>query len=167
MVHKKGGRSLPLREKRGSRQMYDTETYRPSFPSVLVGKVLGKYRPIPNRNTESRCNSISIALCYGELLAYWFVYHGCFGLEGGLRPVLFHDSLARITTLSEVLTYVAEPPTRACKGGAVMQALAVACVTGFGGSTLRPCPQANFFSLKSTKTYLSRQKKVPSDVCLV
>ena len=57
LVHQKMGRSLPLREKRGSRQMYDTKTSRPSFPSVSVGKIPGKYRPIPNRNTKSRCNS--------------------------------------------------------------------------------------------------------------
>ncbi len=54
LVHQKGGRS---EGKRGSRQMYDTEMYQPSFPSVSVGKIPGKYRPIPNRNTESRCNS--------------------------------------------------------------------------------------------------------------
>jgi hypothetical protein len=29
-----------------------------------------------------------------------------------------------------------------------------------------PCPQAQFFSHKNTKTYLSRQKKVHSEVCL-
>ncbi len=34
LVHQKGGRSLPLREKRGSRRMYDTEMSRPSFPLV-------------------------------------------------------------------------------------------------------------------------------------
>ncbi len=54
LVHQKGGRS---EGKRGSRQMYDTATYQPSFPLVSVGKIPGKYRPIPNRNTESRCNS--------------------------------------------------------------------------------------------------------------
>ncbi len=57
MVHQKGGRSLLFREKRGSRQMYNTEMSRPSFPLVLVGKIPGKYRPIPNRNTELGYNS--------------------------------------------------------------------------------------------------------------
>ncbi len=52
LIHQKGGRSLPLREKRGSHHMYNTKTSRPSFPLVSVGKIPGKYQPIPNRNTK-------------------------------------------------------------------------------------------------------------------
>ncbi len=59
----------------------------------------------------------TVVLDYGELLAYWFTLHGCSMLDRGSRPVLFHDSLARFTTFYKVLTYVAEPPTRACTGG--------------------------------------------------
>ncbi len=57
LVHQKVSRSLPSREKRGSCQMYNTETSRPSFPLVLVGKIPGKYQPIPNWNTISGYNS--------------------------------------------------------------------------------------------------------------
>jgi hypothetical protein len=53
----KRGQKPPFEGKKGSRQMYNTETSRPSFPSVLVGKILGKYQPIPNRNTKSGYNS--------------------------------------------------------------------------------------------------------------
>ena len=47
LVHQKGGRS----------QMFDTEKSLPSFPLVSVGKILRKYRLIPNRNTKLSCNS--------------------------------------------------------------------------------------------------------------
>ncbi len=57
LIYQKVGRSLPLREKRGSRQMYNTKTSRPSFPSVSVGKIPGKHQPTPNRNTELGYNS--------------------------------------------------------------------------------------------------------------
>ncbi len=57
LIHQKWGRSLPLREKRGSCQMYNTQTSGPSFPLVLVGKIPGKFPPIPNQNTESGYNS--------------------------------------------------------------------------------------------------------------
>ena len=36
--------------------MYDTEVYLPSFPPVPVNEIPKKYRPIPNRNTDSGCN---------------------------------------------------------------------------------------------------------------
>jgi len=36
---------------------YDTEVYLPSFPLVPVNDIPKKYRPIPNRNTDSGCNS--------------------------------------------------------------------------------------------------------------
>ena len=36
---------------------YDTEVYLPSFPPVPVNDIPKKYRPIPNRNTDSGCNS--------------------------------------------------------------------------------------------------------------
>ncbi len=62
-------------------------------------------------------NIRTLAPCYGELLAYWFIKHGCSTLDWGSRPVLFHDSLARFTTLYKVLTYIAELPTHACMGG--------------------------------------------------
>ncbi len=52
LVHQKGGRSLPLREKRDSCQMYNTKMSRPSFPSVLVGKIPGKYQLILKWNTK-------------------------------------------------------------------------------------------------------------------
>ncbi len=54
LVHQKEGRS---EGKRGSHQMYDTKTYQPSFPPVLVRKIPRKYQPIPNWNTKSGCNS--------------------------------------------------------------------------------------------------------------
>ncbi len=73
LVHQKGGRSLPLREKRGSRQMYNTGTSQPSFPLVSVGKIPEKYRPIPNRNTESRCNS--------KIFIPGFVLLGCLAVR--------------------------------------------------------------------------------------
>ncbi len=62
LVHQKGGRSLPLWEKRGSRQMYNTKTSRPSFPLVSVRKIPGKYQPIPNRITKLGYNSSKIGL---------------------------------------------------------------------------------------------------------
>jgi hypothetical protein len=70
-----------------------------------------------NLNSHTIHNIRTIAPCYGELLAYWFILHGCSVLDWGSRPVLFHNSLARFTTLYEELMYVAEPPTRACMGG--------------------------------------------------
>ncbi len=36
---------------------YNTEVYLPSFPPVSVNDIPKKYRPIPNRNTDSGCNS--------------------------------------------------------------------------------------------------------------
>ncbi len=39
----------------------------------------------------------TVVLDYGELLAYWFILHGCSTLEWGSRPVLFHNSLAGFT----------------------------------------------------------------------
>ncbi len=59
LVHQKGGRG---EGKRSSRQMYDTETYQPSFPPVSVRKIPRKYQPIPNRNTKLGCNSMNKVL---------------------------------------------------------------------------------------------------------
>jgi hypothetical protein len=39
----------------------------------------------------------TIVLDYGELLAYWFILHGCSTLDRGSRPVSFHDSLTGFT----------------------------------------------------------------------
>ncbi len=72
LVHQKGGRSLSLREKRGSCQMYDTKKSWPRFPLVSVGKIPGKYRPMPNRNTNSRCNS-KIYNCESQTqMSFWY-----------------------------------------------------------------------------------------------
>ena len=35
---------------------YNTKVYLPSFPPVPVNKIPKKYRPIPNRNTDTGCN---------------------------------------------------------------------------------------------------------------
>jgi hypothetical protein len=40
------------------------------------------------------------------------------------------------------------------------------CVSGQRNHSLRLCPQAQFFSPKNTKTYLSCQENVPLEVCL-
>ena len=47
----------------------------------------------------------------------------------GSRPVSFHDSTARFTTLYEVLYVCSLSPTRACTGGSCG-----GCLTGFGGA---------------------------------
>jgi hypothetical protein len=58
--------------------MYDTKTSRPSFPLVSVGKIPGKYQPIPNQNIKSRCNSSTIELefyrfgIFGRYSAGWY-----------------------------------------------------------------------------------------------
>jgi hypothetical protein len=71
----KRGQKPPFEGKRGSRQMYDTKTSRPSFPLVSVGKIPGKYRPIPNRNTQSRCNSILFISPPGPFTElYWYTF---------------------------------------------------------------------------------------------
>ncbi len=54
----KRGQKPSFEGKKGvSRQMYNTKTSRPSFLLVSVGKIPGKYQPIPNRNTGSGYNS--------------------------------------------------------------------------------------------------------------
>ncbi len=121
MVHQIGGRSLPLREKRGSRQMYDTKTSRPSFPLVSVGKIPGKFGPIPNQNTESRCNSTSFRYFFlAKLLvtipSYVYYLDGFFGVGEGVGKPLFTKHPASpvhlhvpISTIESLLK-----PTPAC-----------------------------------------------------
>jgi hypothetical protein len=63
----KRGQKTPFEKKRGSRQMYNTKMSRPSFPLVSVGKISGKYQPIPNQNTESGNNSTKNGYYYAFL----------------------------------------------------------------------------------------------------
>ncbi len=46
-----------LQQKWGSHQIYNTEMYQQSFPSVSVGKIPRKYQPIPTKHTKSWNNS--------------------------------------------------------------------------------------------------------------
>ena len=52
-------------------QRHNTEKSLPSFPLVSVGKIPRKYRPIPNQNTELRCNSIKLWVMHFLLFAAW------------------------------------------------------------------------------------------------
>jgi hypothetical protein len=66
-MHQKGGQCLPFEGKRGSRQIYNTKMYQPSFSLVSVGKIPRKYQPIPtkipNRETTlmfTQCKNTSL-----------------------------------------------------------------------------------------------------------
>ncbi len=105
-------------------QYYCRTLWRPSSMSLLF--FFGNYRPPPlprslhgtpfDRLIQKPLHvSIhilhTVVLDYGELLAYWFILHGCSTLDRGSRPVLFHDSLAGFT-MKDICS-----PTRACTGG--------------------------------------------------
>ncbi len=60
----------------------------------------------------------TVVFDYGELLAYWFILHGCSTLDRGLRPVSFHDSWQNLLRKTLV------PPLVPARGALV------ACLTG-------------------------------------
>ncbi len=70
MMHQKGGRCPPFEWKRGSRQIYNTKMYQPSFYLVSVGKIPKKYQPIPTNNTKSVNNSIVLGYKLFNCLMY-------------------------------------------------------------------------------------------------